>query len=199
MYRLKSLFLVCLFSVVAFFAGCNDKDKQPEIIVENETALSQTVFADKTNGTSGVTIITAGAWTSTITEGSAKSAKAGTATWVSINPDHGDAAGTYTIVISLEPNATGTDRTATINIACMGGNISITVTQKGTKEDGEPYMITFEGSGTSADPYQIGAAAQLARLARLHVGIGVVVGFNEKFAVDVRRHLVVSAARQVGE
>jgi len=119
-------------------------DPEPDIKVENETALTQTVFADKTDGKSGVTFVTTGAWTSTITEGTAKSTKAGTITWLTIDPDHGNTAGKYTIVISLEPNATGADRTATITITCNGTDITITVTQKGTKENGEPYTVAPE-------------------------------------------------------
>ena len=138
----------CL-TVTTMFSGCDDKEKQREIQVENETALTQTVFADETDGASGVTIVTSGAWSSSITEGSVKSTKAGTPSWVSIAPDHGDAAGTYTIVISLEPNATGEDRAATITITCNGETITITVTQKGIKEDGEPYVDPEKSSECS--------------------------------------------------
>jgi len=155
MNRIKSLSVACLLAAAAFLTGCDKKEKQPEveqqseITVENEVALSQTVYADRTSGTSGVTIFTSGAWSSAITEGSVKSTKAGTATWASINPDHGNAAGTYTIVISLEPNATGEDRAATITITCNGEKITITVTQKGTKEDGEPYVEPEKSSECS--------------------------------------------------
>jgi len=123
------------------FSGCDDKESQPEIKVENEASLLQTVYADETNGKSGVTIVTSGAWSSSITEGSAKSTKSGTVSWLSIAPSSGATAGTHTIVISLEANASGADRTATITITCNETDITITVTQKATKEDGKPYEL----------------------------------------------------------
>jgi len=128
-------------------AGCDDKEKQTDIKVENAASLSQIVYADQTGGSSGVTIVTSGAWSSAITEGIVKSTKSGVATWLSINPSSGEAAGTYTIVISLEPNATGAERAATITIACGDTEISIRITQKSIKENGEPY-VTEPKTGT---------------------------------------------------
>ena len=52
-------------------------------------------------------------------------------------PDHGDAAGDYTIQVVLGVNGTGEDRSATITITCGTTTITITVTQKGTTEDGK--------------------------------------------------------------
>jgi len=161
---IKAIAIVTCFAVTTMFSGCNDKE--PEIKVEDKKVLSQTVFADQTEGASGVTIVTSGAWSSTITEGSVKSTKSGTTTWVSISPDYGTEAGTYTIVINLETNTTRSDRSATITITCNGENIIITITQKATKEDGKLYP-PFVGSGTGAEPYLIGTAEQLAALAEL--------------------------------
>ena len=147
---LKSAIIIA--STVFVLSSCGDKEPK-DIMVENETALTQTSFADETSGKSGVTFITTGAWTSTITEGTTKSTKSGTTSWVSISPDHGDAAGTYTIIISLEPNATGKDRAATITISCNGMDITVTVTQKGVPEydgDDEPGQasgITYPATG----------------------------------------------------
>ena len=62
---------------------------------------------------------------------------AGTTDWVQVVPDHGDAAGDYTIQVVLGVNATGEDRSATITITCGTTTITITVTQKGTTEDGK--------------------------------------------------------------
>jgi len=121
------------------FSGCDDKEKDTSIKVENEASLIQTVYADQTGGVT-TTIVTAGAWSSTITEGSAKSTKSSTVSWLSIAPSSGAAAGTYPIVISLEPNLTGAERSATITIKCGDMEISIVVTQKTTKENGETYV-----------------------------------------------------------
>jgi hypothetical protein len=50
--------------------------------------------------------------------------------------DFGNPAGDYTVAISLEPNYTGEDRTAAIAIRWEGSEITASVMQKGTKEDG---------------------------------------------------------------
>lgn len=146
---MKKCFLIAVYFCLCagfVFVGCKeDGDDETAIKIENKQVLTQTAYADETNGASGVTFVTAGAWTSTITEGMAKAAKAGTSTWVSIDPNHGNAAGTYTINISLEPNNTGEDRSANIIISCNGTDITISVSQKATKEDGtvlEPDVIT---------------------------------------------------------
>jgi len=128
----------CL-AAATMFSSCEDKEKEPAIKVENEASLIQNVYADQTGGVT-TTIVTAGAWSSTITEGSAKSTKSSTVSWLSIAPSSGAAAGTYPIVISLEPNLTGAERSATITIKCGNMEISIVVTQKTTKENGESYV-----------------------------------------------------------
>jgi len=137
MFKLKSISFVGLLLGAAVFSGCDDKEKQPDIKVENGS-LTQIVYADQTDGKSEVTFVTAGAWTSSITEGTTKSTKGGVATWLSISPDRGNAAGEYTIVIRLEPNYTNSDRSATVTITCNDMDITIAVTQKATKEDGKP-------------------------------------------------------------
>ena len=110
---------------VFFLSSCGDKEEP------NQTPFNQTVNADETTGKSGVTFVTSGAWTSTITEGTTKSTKSETDMWISIDPDHGDAAGEYTITIHLQKNDTGEDRKATITISWDDMDITITVTQRG--------------------------------------------------------------------
>jgi hypothetical protein len=147
--KMKKVILMsmcCLLIVSAtFFTGCDKGNETPaSITVENQQTLTQTVFADNTQGAGSVNFVTTGAWTSSIANGTAPSASsaakvaaaAASGNWISINPASGDKAGNYTITIMLEPNTTGADRTAVITIACEGTEIAITVTQKGTKEDG---------------------------------------------------------------
>jgi uncharacterized protein YjdB len=135
--------------------------------MENGAALTQTAFADETGVKSDVTFATTGAWTSSIAEGAApkpasmaikststatKSANEETGSWRTITPDHGDAAGKYTVTITLTPNTTGEDRTATITVSCNGTNITITVTQKAIKEDGTvltPTTVTLDATEMS--------------------------------------------------
>ena len=125
-FFLKSVVIAA--SAAFVLSSCRDKE------VPNETTFNQIVNADDTSGESGVTFVTTGAWTSSITEETTKLTKSGTISWISISPDHGDTAGEYTITISLQKNDTGQERRATITITFDDMNITISVTQKGTDE-----------------------------------------------------------------
>lgn len=137
-YILKIRAAAVIFLVVSIlFASCSkDKNEGSSIEITGGQA-GQTVYADDNKGASNITFKTAGAWTSTITEGSALKSVADEGPWLSINPDHGDAAGNYTVGIDLTENYTGSDRTATIGIICNGEKIEIIVTQKGTSKSGQ--------------------------------------------------------------
>ena len=125
-------------AVSAVFTSCDKDDDEKSIKVESGK-IEQTVYADNTTGESAVTFVTTGAWTSSITESTAKATKAGTAMWISIDPDHGNEAGPYTIYITCEPNTTGEDRKAIITITCNGTSITFSFEQMATMENGEPY------------------------------------------------------------
>jgi hypothetical protein len=133
---------ICL-TVITVLSGCdNEKEKDtPAISVANNSSLTQEVYADNSQGKSGVSFTTTGAWTSNISTASSEKSGQAKATkssldWVSVSPDSGKEAGNYTVAITLKTNTTGADRTAIITISCNGTNITITVTQKGVKEDG---------------------------------------------------------------
>jgi tetratricopeptide (TPR) repeat protein len=117
-----------LFLSATMLIACDDKDKEEEsarsIVVNNPNALSQSIYANDTQGENGVTFTTNGAWTSTIAVRNTSAAD-----WISIKPDHGNSAGEYTIYIELEPNETEADRTATITIICNGQEEFIIITQ----------------------------------------------------------------------
>ena len=116
----------------AALTSCSDKEDNPSNIeVENKEALNQTVYADQTQGESTVTFTTTGAWTSSVN-----------VSWLSISPNSGEEAGTYTVSIAVETNTTGTDRSTTIIIVCDGDETPINVTQKATKEDGTVYQVS---------------------------------------------------------
>jgi hypothetical protein len=156
-----------LIAATTMFFGCNPNDETPAAItVADNDALMQEVFADAQTGKSGVSFTTAAAWSSeiafennAITGAAAGSqqmrAAAAAPGWISISPDYGDKAGDYTVVITLLPNTTGANRTATITITCADSEISISVTQKGTKEDGtvpdERPQYGGEGAFTFTD------------------------------------------------
>jgi hypothetical protein len=138
--RVNFLIIVCFALFVAgfIFNGCNKNDNDSnndlqEFTVLDKTTLTQTVYNDETPAT--VTFETIGAWTSSIKEGTSQSTPA----WISISPTSGDEAKEYTVTITLEPNATGSERSAVITFTCNGENVTVNITQKATNKDGTLY------------------------------------------------------------
>jgi len=135
---------VACLAAMTMFQGCKTDEPTPKNITITDGQTNQTVYANENSGSSGVSFTTTGAWASSITTGTAKApaqpeisrAPGDSPDWISINPDHGDDAGTYTITITLLPNETGANRTATIIISCNGTEVTITVTQKGENQPG---------------------------------------------------------------
>ena len=128
--------------LAAGFAACSDEEETlggKDIQFAEGTSSKIEVYADETAGTAegGISFTTTGAWRATVTPVTKAEDAAGTTDWVQVVPDHGDAAGDYTIQVVLGVNATGEDRSATITITCGTTTITITVTQKGTTEDGK--------------------------------------------------------------
>ncbi len=80
---------------------------------------------DATQNSASVTFSTQDAWTATITETRAEAPD-----WISISPDHGEAAGSYTVQITLQPNTGADPRMAIITIQCGSSQIEIAITQK---------------------------------------------------------------------
>ena len=131
------------FIAIALLASCSDKGDDHsgdfgQIKVPDTRQLEQTVSADDTQTAQGVTFTTKGAWTSSIAE-----TRAGAPSWITISPDHGDAAGSYTIKITLEPNPSEKARTAKIVITCGTSKIEITVTQEAGEEGQDPDEPTL--------------------------------------------------------
>ena len=128
--------------LAAGFAACSDEEETlggKDIQFAAGTSDKIEVYADETAGTAegGISFTTTGAWRATVAPVTKAEDAAGTTDWVQVVPDHGDAAGDYTIQVVLGVNATGEDRSATITITCGTTTITITVTQKGTTEDGK--------------------------------------------------------------
>ena len=130
---------VYLFFIIAIISACSSDDETNKSIEVDKEQLNQTVYADETQGKSGVSFTTTAAWTSSITETTAKSLKDNSTpeNWVSVTPDRGDKAGSYTITINLTPNYTGAERSATITINCNGDKIEIKVKQDGKTQTGK--------------------------------------------------------------
>ena len=129
---------------VVALTACSDDNGDgtgKDIQLAPGTPKDYTIFADETSGTpsEGISFTTTGPWRATVVQTRADAFDSGevTPSWVTVSPDHGDAAGDYTISISLGVNTSGQDRKATITIECGGTKITITVEQKGTTEDGK--------------------------------------------------------------
>ena len=128
--------------LAAGFAACSDEEETlggKDIQFAAGTSNKIEVYADETAGTAegGISFTTTGAWRATVAPVTKAEDAAVTTDWVQVVPDHGDAAGDYTIQVVLGVNGTGEDRSATITITCGTTTITITVTQKGTTEDGK--------------------------------------------------------------
>ncbi len=163
---MKKLFSITFVLCVLAIVGCSDDGgggggETGGITVPpaQQQNLTQDITAYETSG-SGVTFNTAGAWTSRI-----NTTRSSGTDWVSISPDHGDKAGTYTIAISLTPNETGEERRAEIIITCGDTNIVINISQSATdvpddntSEDEEDNHSQGEESETDWTP-QFGAFA----------------------------------------
>ncbi|BBL03871.1 hypothetical protein A5CBH24_11840 [Alistipes communis] len=131
--------ILSLMGAIAFIACSNDNggEEGKDIQLAPGTSKDYTIFADETSGTpsEGISFTTTGPWRATVAE--TRADVSGGSSWVTVSPDHGDAAGDYTITITLGVNTTGKDRRATVMIECGGTKITITVEQKGTTEEGE--------------------------------------------------------------
>lgn len=125
----KFRLLVAMVLAVFFISSCEEDVNVKAIILDpavSEEDLAQIIEAGETSGTS-ISFKTAGAWTSEI---KAAKAKGASPEWISINPDHGDKAGDYTVNIILEKNHTYEDRAAEIIISSGGESVSVSVTQQ---------------------------------------------------------------------
>lgn len=132
MKKLKSLCWVWMCAMFVFLVACDGEDGDKNIIFSDSKDKKQTIAASETG--SEVTFVALADWQASVVNG-ASTRDAATTKWITINPDHG-AAGTHTINITLLPNYTESDRSATIKVVCGGETVSISVTQE-KKKDGE--------------------------------------------------------------
>lgn len=109
-----------LFSILLCSCG-DDEGNDATIKVPDEKELNQKLAANQTQ--SSVHLVAQGDWSSSI-DVSTRAENS----WVSLSPDHGTA-GTYDIVIKLEPNVTGKERKAVITIVCGDYRITIIIIQ----------------------------------------------------------------------
>lgn len=118
------------------FAACSDEEENKEVIFKDGAQTTQTIYADETKAKNeGIEFTTTGPWTAEVTETATRAANGGIE-WLKLNQYSGDKAGNYTLILTLQENFTGADRKAAIKILCNSTVTTISVEQKGKKEDG---------------------------------------------------------------
>ena len=133
---IKFLSVAILFAMSAGFAACNDDEGNKEVVLKNGAQTTQTIYADETKGKNeGIEFTTTGPWTAEVAEVATRATDNGIE-WLKLNQYSGDKAGDYTLTLTLKQNFTGADRKATIKIMCNSTVTTISVEQKGKKEDG---------------------------------------------------------------
>ncbi len=109
-------------------AGGGDKNA---IRLTPGTQTGYKLYADETSLSANISFTTEGAWRATVSE-----TRAG-CDWITVTPDHGDAAGDYTVSVTLAVNTSGVDRKATVTFESGGTKVRITVEQQATTAEGE--------------------------------------------------------------
>ena len=122
------LFLA-MFLAACTFASCQEEIIKDAIVLDSSSSddLIQVLESGETRGSS-ITFTTSGAWTSEI-KSVAPRTKA-SPDWISLKPDHGNAAGDYTVDVVLSENETYSDRAAEIIIKSGDKSITMDITQK---------------------------------------------------------------------
>ena len=129
-------FAFTILTAAVLFVGCEDffgDESESQLIIDPVAPIEQVVGSTSLSA-KGLTFATKGPWTSTIQDVFTKASSAPIAEWIRITPDHGDAAGEYTIDIILEENTTGEDRKARIVITCGDDEITFIITQVATED-----------------------------------------------------------------
>lgn len=122
-----------MLTAASFIACGDDKGEKGEdgIQLAPGAAQSITLHADETLATGGISFTATGPWRAALSD-----SRAGV-DWITATPDHGDAAGAYTIEIEAGVNTSGADRKATLTITCGSAEVRIAIEQKATTAEGE--------------------------------------------------------------
>ena len=127
---MKKLLLYSAIIMAAFsLASCNEDIVEDAIVLDSSSSddLIQVLESEEIRGTS-ISFTTTGAWTSEIKNITPRTKAS--PDWISIDPDHGDTAGDYTVEVVLSENETDSDRAAEIIIKSGDKSITLDVTQK---------------------------------------------------------------------
>ncbi len=122
------------------------------------TSTQQQVYADQTETPAPIRFTAKAAWTATVAEVQTKAEGGSSVDWLKLDAYSGGA-GEVSLTMTLEENTTGQGRKAEIRIECAGTTLTITVEQKGTKQD-----------GTTPEPTPTGYALVESVNARFWVG-----------------------------
>lgn len=127
MQTVKTLALFIVSTLL--LAACGDDDKTQsgdfgQIQVPDVSQLVQ--MAEAGAGSSRVAFTSLSAWSASIRDAGSEAVP----DWITLQPDHGDRAGSYNVQITLRPNTGQQSRTAIITITCGPTQIEISVTQK---------------------------------------------------------------------
>lgn len=163
---MKKLLLFLLSALI--LVSCDNfgtSEAEKDIRLETGALKEYTVYADETsvNAGKGISFTTTGSWLSAVIEitDSADNLEAASPAWIKLSPDHGDEAGDYTVVVTLEENVSGKERKAVITLLSGKTSIAITVLQKGIKKSeekpGEDFIKLVSGT---AEEYSVSAASQ---------------------------------------
>ncbi len=138
-FTMKKFFHAALvLPLVLFAVSCSESDDGPKSVeLTGGTKPQQTVYADDEQAPAPIQFTAQAAWTATVTDTTPVQTKTetGKVDWLDLSAYSGGA-GKVSLTMTLTPNYTGQDRKAEIRIECAGTTLTITVEQKGTKQDG---------------------------------------------------------------
>ena len=133
-------FFVLFIASALLTAACGDDDKTQsgdfgQIQVPDVSQLVQ--MAEAGAGSSSIDFTTLAAWSASIRDAGSEAVP----NWITLQPDHGDRAGSYNVQITLRPNTGQQSRTAIITITCGPTQIEISVTQKAPAEGSDEGQV----------------------------------------------------------
>ena len=132
MKKIASMMLLLLT-----LAACTkDPETKKEIVLDKGTATEQTIFADQTSTSKGISFHADAPWFATVKEIATKATDNTPVDWITLSQYEGGA-GDFTLTLTVKENKTQADRKAEITIVCGSTVIRIMIEQKATKENGE--------------------------------------------------------------
>ena len=118
-------------------AACTkDPETKKEIVLDKGTATEQTIFADQTSTSKGISFHADAPWFATVKEIATKATDNTPVDWITLSQYEGGS-GDFTLTLTVKENHTQADRKAEISIICGTTVIKIMIEQKATKENGE--------------------------------------------------------------